>query len=154
MNKAEKYLENEEFKMSLDMAANDYASENMQHDLSSQYSAFIAGGLFMVEKLNTKNNQNKSVVASSNDFKLNSPSKYSLKECLEELKFGRTSSDQRLIDKFILQIEIRGKGKKIHFHTPFRLTNEGNFHISFFGFSIGKRGFNVHILGFSIGLSY
>jgi hypothetical protein len=104
MNKAEKYLENEEFKMSLDMAANDYASENMQHDLSAQYSAFIAGGLFMVENLNKENNQNKSVRASFTDLKLNAPSKYSLRECLEELKFGRTASDQKLIDNFISQI--------------------------------------------------
>lgn len=37
-------------------------------------------------------------------LKLNSPSKYSLRECLEELKFGRTASDQKLIDKFISQI--------------------------------------------------
>ena len=37
-------------------------------------------------------------------LKLNSPSKYSLKECLCELKFGRTASDQKLIDKFISQI--------------------------------------------------
>lgn len=31
----------------LDIAANDYASENQQHDLSAQYLAFISGGFFM-----------------------------------------------------------------------------------------------------------
>ena len=38
-------------------------------------------------------------------LKLHAPSKYSLIECLEELKFGRTASDQILIDSFIAQIQ-------------------------------------------------
>lgn len=46
----------------------------------------------------------RNVGISNSDLKLNKPSKYSLGECLEELKFGRTSSDQKLIDLFISQI--------------------------------------------------
>lgn len=38
-------------------------------------------------------------------LKLNAPSKYSLKECLEELKFGRKAQDQRMINSFISQLE-------------------------------------------------
>jgi len=34
----------------LDNAANDYASENRQHDLSAQYSAFIAGAYFFINQ--------------------------------------------------------------------------------------------------------
>lgn len=35
----------------LDKAANDYASENQQHDFSAQYSAFIAGANYVLLEL-------------------------------------------------------------------------------------------------------
>jgi len=38
--------------------------------------------------------------------KLHTPAKYSLEECLSELKFGRTAEDQKMIDMFILQLKF------------------------------------------------
>lgn len=36
---------------------------------------------------------------------LNSPSAHSLKECLQELKFGRRAADQKIIDKWIAELD-------------------------------------------------
>lgn len=47
-----------------------------------------------------------------------------------------------------------GNGFTIHFHTPFRLSKEGYFHLMLLTFSVGKEGFSIGFMGFSIGLGW
>jgi hypothetical protein len=60
-------MEKQKVKELLDKAANDYASENIQHDLSAQYSAFIAGAnyasLEVLRKLLTSDPNNSKKIA-------------------------------------------------------------------------------------------
>ena len=47
-----------------------------------------------------------------------------------------------------------GKGFTLHLHHPFKLSEAGYFHFLILGFSIGKEGFSIAILGFSFGLGW